>query len=214
MSPSLSHVAVVTSIQPVMIRPLANQSVAVSGVSLPNVSSDSSAFLLALSCSSPSVTSPASVASTSISNSGSGATISLTVTATGAAGGAYRLCARWGTTANYFDAGSFSIFVPSSLVPSAIPSAPSAQPVSVVGAGLVDLSADAVAYFFTNAMSCAGALPAGVASLTEVHVSSTLTRLMVTTASIGNYRLCIRFVAAPNSYFDSGLMLGVGLLSV
>ena len=181
------------------------------GSSMPNVSGDSRAFVIATSCSSPNSTSPLTVISTSIANTWNSATsISLSVSASGAASGVYQLCGRWSVVSPYFVAGVFDIVSVTSLTPNVLPVlSATGQTVALVGVGLVNVSGDASAFVVSSA-ACASPVSA-VTSVSSVFLSSSSVTLSVvdTGAVAGVYSLCMR-ASSTSGYFSSGLTVTIG----
>ena len=204
-------VATITSFDPPGIPALVSQSVAVVGASMPNVSGDASAFVVAASCSTPSTTSPTVVASTSATNAfTSSSSVSVSVSANGAAAGVYQLCVRWTATSPYFVAGSFDVVSVTSLTPNVLPVlSATGQTVALVGVGLVNVNGDGSA-FVVSSTAC-GSPTSAVTSVASAFSSSTSIVLTVvdTGASAGVYSVCMR-ASSTSVYFSSGLTLTVG----
>ena len=204
--------ATITSFDPPGIPALVSRSVSVVGSSMPNVSGDASAFVVAASCSTPSTTNPTLVASTSATNTfTSSSSILVSVSANGAAAGVYQLCARWTAASPYFVAGSFDVVSVTSLTPSVLPVlSATGQSVALVGAGLVNVNGDGAAFVVSSTV-CTSATSA-VTSVTSVFSSSSSIALTVvdTGASADVYSLCMR-TSSTSVYFSSGLTLTVGV---
>ena len=189
----------------------ASQSVAVVGTSMPNVSGDGSAFVVAASCSTPSTTSPTVLASTSATNAfTSSSSIAVSVSASGAVAGVYQLCGRWTASSPYFLIGTFDIVSVTSLTPNVLPVlSATGQTVALVGVGLVNVNGDGSA-FVVSSTAC-GSPTSAVTSVASAFSSSTSIALTVvdTGASAGVYSLCMR-TSSSSSYFSSGVTLTVG----
>ena len=200
-----------TSFTPSSIGPVSGQSVTVSGVVMPNVSGDGVAFLMAVSCSSPSAISPTPVSGTSISSSGSGSSMTINVSAIGDTPGAYQLCVRWNATFPYSLVGTLSVLTVSSLSPSIIPVSSTAPTVTVAGTGLVTVTADSSAFVISSA-SCTSASSV-VTSVSSTFTSSSSITMTVTdsSAAAGVYSLCMR-VSSSSSYFSAGVSLTIGII--
>lgn len=106
-------VAEAVSIVPRSVAALSDRAVSLSGVEMPNVSADASAFVMASSdCTTPSSTAPAAVGSVASSWSSS-SSIVLTANTTSLAVGSYKLCVRWTTSSAYSElaSGASPLFV-------------------------------------------------------------------------------------------------------
>ena len=178
---------------------------------MPNVSGDNSAFVIAVSCSTPNAMTPSAAASTSATNVwNSVSSISVTVGASGAVAGTdYRLCVRWSAVSPYFDAGSFDLLSVTSVVPSVIPASAVTQTLTVSGAGLVNVAADAGGFVISG--NCNGTPTSAVTSVVSSFTSSTSVSLTVNAngATAGVYLLCMRD-STTSVYFSSGATVTIG----
>ena len=203
--------ATISGVSPSTIPSAASQSVAISGLLMPNVSGDAAAFVVAVSCSVPNSTSPTSVSSTSATNVWHGATsITASVSANGAFAGSYQLCVRWSVVSAYFRAGAFGIVSVTSVVPSVIPVLATTVSVVVSGVSLVNVNGDGQA-FVVSSTSCSGGPTSVVTSVASSYSSSTSVTLTVNDsgAVAGVYSVCMR-VSATTVYCSSGLTLTIG----
>ena len=208
-------VATISGVSPSTIPIAASQSVAINGASMPNVSGDAAAFVVAVSCSAPSWTSPSTVSSTSATNVWNGATsITASVSSNGAVAGSYELCVRWSAVSPYFRAGAFAIVSVTSVVPSVIPALATTVSVVVSGVSLVNVNGDGQA-FVVSSTSCSGGPTSVVTSVASSYSSSTSVTLTVSDsgAVAGVYSVCMR-VSATTVYFSSGLTLTIGELMI
>lgn len=196
-----------TSNTPPAIPTLAGQAVSVAGSGLLNVSADASAFVMAATCAAPTPSAVSSIASVFVS----GASVTLTINASASSPASLRLCMRASSTSPYFDMGPLNVMGITSITPAFL-AAGAVTPASlaVVGAGLVDVSADAAAFAITGNASCAAPTSA-VTSSASTFVSATATTLSVsyTAAAAGAYRVCLR-AATTAPYFDTGRTVTIG----
>ena len=176
---------------------------------MPDVSGDSGAFVIAVSCSLPNATAPTVVGNSWVTSSwASGSAISLSVSGSGAVAGVYELCVRWSSVSPYFSAGTFDLLSVTSVVPSVISATSGVQIVGVSGAGLLNVSSDGGAFVISR--NCSVVLSV-VTSVWSVFVNSTSVTLNVNAggATAGVYLLCMR-EAATSVYFWSGATLTIG----
>ena len=206
----LCPAASIASFSPSAIPAASGQNISVVGNSMPNVASDSFAFIVAVSCSSPSMNSPNILPSTSSSSVWNSAmSISLTVNTSGAPAGVYHLCVRWNPVSPYFEAGVFDIVSVTSLTPNLIGSISSVQSIGLIGAGLVNVSGDAQAFVISTSSSTCSVVP--LTSVNSVFSNSTALTLYVSDygAAAGVYPLWLR-TSSSTSYFASGLNITIG----
>ena len=168
---------------------------------MPNISSDSSAFLIAVqSCSIPNSASPSPLGRTLLSwVSGSQSAIILSVTANSTIVGSYRLCARWQPTSLYFDAGPFSIFTVSGVSPTSIPLSSWDLLLTISGANFMNMSSDPSAIILSPSSACDSSV-ALMKNLTTLSSQSIALTLNDASASVGTFMLCVR--AAPSAQYS------------